>query len=374
MYQLMRQLLFCLDPETGHDLALGLIGRVSANPKLTSLTQQLIGSRVPELPTNVMGIRFPNPVGLAAGLDKQGNCTNGIRALGFGWTELGTVTPEPQPGNDKPRMFRLASHNAIINRMGFNSIGLAAFLDNVFRSQADVIKGINIGKNASTPVEQAAVDYLTCLRAVYAHADYIAINISSPNTSNLRTLQNGNALDQLLSEISLERDRLAQQQGRQVPLVLKIAPDLTAGQVEAIARLLIHYKMDGVAATNTTISRQTVSGHKHAAETGGLSGWPVTAASTRVIAALHDHLRGEIPIIGVGGIDSADKAMQKIDAGASLVQIYTGFIYQGPALVKHIVRALSAAADGQPFEQYVVNQHRQKLLADAAIRGAISGV
>ena len=291
-------------------------------------------------PLNVMGIKFPNPVGLAAGLDKQATACNALHELGFGWLELGTVTPLPQPGNPKPRMFRLEKHEALINRLGFNSIGLPRFVENLKRVNPEIIKGINLGKNASTPLNNAVEDYLIGLRGTYDFADYVTINISSPNTRNLRELQHDQALNQLLFALNQERQKLADTSGKYVPLVVKIAPDLVPHQIDEIATLLRQNSIDGVAATNTTVSRDAVAGHALAGEVGGLSGAPLKDAATRVIATLYQNLQDEIPIIGIGGIHDADSALEKFDAGAKLIQLYTGLIYRGPDLVREILRAL----------------------------------
>lgn len=359
IYSLIRPWLFRLDPERSHDLTLGVLARLSRSRSLCQLVKRSHGGRLPRLESTVMGIRFANPVGLAAGLDKQGNCANALSALGFGWVELGTVTPLPQPGNDKPRMFRLVDHDAIINRMGFNSIGLDAFLDNVARAQQDIVKGINIGKNAATPVEHAADDYVQCMEAVYPHADYITINISSPNTANLRDLQQDQALDSLLAEIRRSADRLAEKYGHGVPLVLKIAPDLEPVQVVHIAALLRKYRIDGVAATNTTLSRGGVGDSPLSEQAGGLSGKPLGRAATDIVRGLYQELGDDIPIIGIGGIHSADDAMEKFAAGASLIQLYTGFIYRGPALIREIVNALEHQLGGQDLGGVVGRLHSQ---------------
>ena len=288
-------------------------------------------------PRKVMGLTFPNPVGLAAGLDKDGAYIDGLAALGFGFIEIGTVTPRPQPGNPKPRMFRLPEAQALINRMGFNNGGVDAFVRNVqasrFYQERRGILGLNIGKNADTPIERATDDYLYCLDKVYPFASYVTVNISSPNTKNLRQLQQSSELDALLSSLKQAQSRLADTHGRYVPIALKIAPDLDDAQIDTIASALLRHHIDGVIATNTTITRDAVQGLAHANETGGLSGAPVRDLSTRVIRALHQALRAEIPIIGVGGILSGTDAREKIAAGASLVQLYSGLIYRGPALV-----------------------------------------
>jgi dihydroorotate dehydrogenase len=282
-------------------------------------------------------------VGLAAGLDKNARCIDGLGALGFGFVEVGTVTPKPQPGNPKPRMFRLPEADALINRLGFNNDGLEAFIGNVKRSSFRAkgrLLGLNIGKNAATPIEKATCDYVVCLEGVYPHADYVTVNISSPNTQNLRSLQSDEALDNLLGTLARHRGQLAQQHGRRVPLFVKIAPDLDEKQVEVIAATLVRHGMDGVIATNTTIARDAVKGLRHAEEAGGLSGAPVREVSNRVVSQLRAALGPRFPIIGVGGILSAEDAVAKIKAGADVVQIYTGLIYRGPALVDQIARAL----------------------------------
>lgn len=295
-------------------------------------------------PRKVMGLTFPNPVGLAAGLDKNGSCIDGLASLGFGFLELGTVTPKPQPGNPKPRMFRLPEASGLINRMGFNNDGVDVLVENVkasrFYREKKGILGLNIGKNAVTPIEKAVDDYLICLEKVYPVADYIAINISSPNTKNLRQLQGESELDNLLSQLKTAQDRLSQQHLRYVPLALKIAPDIDDNQIKNIADALIRHKIDGVIATNTTITRDAVQHLKHAQEAGGLSGAPIKDMSTYVIRQLKAELGDALPIIGVGGILSGEDAKEKIEAGASLVQILTGMIYSGPGLVRECVQSL----------------------------------
>ena len=293
-----------------------------------------------------MGIRFPNPVGLAAGLDKDGACIDGLAALGFGFIEIGTVTPRAQPGNAKPRMFRLPQANALINRMGFNNGGVDAFVRNVqasrFYQDKQGVLGLNIGKNADTPIERATDDYLTCLEKVYPFADYVTVNISSPNTKNLRQLQQASELGALLSSLKQSQRSLADRHGRYVPIALKIAPDLDAEQITTIADSLLQHQIDAVIATNTTTTRDAVQGLAHADEAGGLSGAPVLPLSNRVISALRAELGDTIPIIGVGGILSGADAREKMLAGASLVQVYTGLIYRGPALVSECVQALTS--------------------------------
>ena len=335
MFSLLRPALFRLDPEVAHQLALRGLNSIHALG-----LSGIVAGRIADDPRTVMGLDFPNPVGLAAGLDKNGDCIDGLAALGFGFIEIGTVTPLPQPGNPKPRLFRLPQANAIINRMGFNNHGVDALVANVARAQFRGILGINIGKNAATPIEQAADDYLACLRKVYAHASYITVNISSPNTKNLRQLQQQDALDDLLSKLKTEQQRLADIHGKYVPIALKISPDLEAEQIVQIARLLMQHRIDGVIATNTTLSREGVADLPHGAESGGLSGAPVRHKSTAVIRKLATELQRALPIIGVGGIMNGADAAEKIEAGAALVQIYSGLIYRGPALVGEACAAL----------------------------------
>jgi dihydroorotate dehydrogenase len=338
-YALTRPFLFGLDPEAAHDLTLGSIAKLQNTPAMC-LWQQ---ARVDD-PVTVAGLRFPNRVGLAAGLDKNGRCIDGLGAMGFGFIEVGTVTPLGQPGNPKPRMFRLPARDALINRLGFNNEGLQSFIANVQRARsfraAGGLLGLNIGKNAATPIERAVDDYLLGLDGVYAHADYVTVNISSPNTKNLRALQSDEALDALLSALQARREQLAQQHGRRVPMFVKIAPDLDEAQVGVIAATLQKNGIDGVIATNTTLSREAVQGLPHAEEAGGLSGAPVLAASNRVIAQLRAALGAGYPIIGVGGVMSGADARSKLLAGADLVQIYTGLIYRGPELVREAALAL----------------------------------
>ena len=335
MFSLLRPALFRLDPEVAHQLALRGLNSIHALG-----LNGIVAGRIADDPRTVMGLAFPNPVGLAAGLDKNGECIDGLAALGFGFIEIGTVTPLPQPGNPKPRLFRLPQANAIINRMGFNNGGVDALVANAERARFRGILGINIGKNAATPIEQAADDYLACLRKVYAHASYITVNISSPNTKNLRQLQQQDALNDLLSQLKAEQQRLADIHGKYVPIALKISPDLEAEQIVQIARLLMQHRIDGVIATNTTLSREGVADLPHGAEGGGLSGAPVRHKSTAVIRKLAAELQGALPIIGVGGILNGADAAEKIDAGAALVQIYSGLIYRGPALVGEACAAL----------------------------------
>ncbi|WP_140628645.1 quinone-dependent dihydroorotate dehydrogenase [Methylibium rhizosphaerae] len=337
-YALTRPFLFGLDPEHAHEVTLGTMARLQNTP-LQCLWSQ---ARV-ESPVTVAGLRFPNRVGLAAGLDKNGRCIDALGAMGFGFIEVGTVTPKAQPGNPKPRMFRLPEAQALINRLGFNNDGLEAFLANVrragFRKSGGVL-GLNIGKNAATPIERAADDYLIGLAGVYPFADYVTVNISSPNTRNLRALQSDEALDALLGTLQERRQQLIAEHRRSVPMFVKIAPDLDEAQVEVIAQTLKKNAIDGVIATNTTVARDAVKGLQHADEAGGLSGRPVFEASNRVIRLLRTALGRAFPIVGVGGVLSAGDAQAKVDAGADLVQIYTGLIYQGPALVRECASAL----------------------------------
>lgn len=335
LYQTIRPLLFKFEAEKAHDLTLkslgfservGLLKLYPAPPKCAS--------------RNVMGINFPNPVGLAAGLDKNAAVIDGMAALGFGFIEVGTVTPRPQPGNPQPRLFRLPQAQAIINRFGFNNLGVDNLVENVKAAKFKGVLGINIGKNFDTPNERAVDDYLHCMQKVYAHASYITVNISSPNTKNLRALQESEALSALLASLKLEQQKLADKHGKYVPITLKIAPDLVQAQVQGIADLLMQHQIDAVIASNTTLSRDAVVGQENAEETGGLSGAPVKNQSTLVIKQLSQQLQGALPIIGVGGIFSGADAQEKIAAGASLVQVYSGLIYQGPALIKDICHAL----------------------------------
>lgn len=346
-YALTRPFLFGLDAEQAHDLTLASLARLQNTPAQCLWAQPRVAD-----PVALAGLRFPNRVGLAAGLDKNGRCIDGFGAMGFGFIEVGTVTPKAQPGNPKPRIFRLPERQALINRLGFNNDGLDAFLAHVqqahsFRRGGGVL-GLNIGKNAATPIERAADDYLIGLAGVFPHADYITVNISSPNTQNLRALQSDAALDALLAALQSRRLELAAQHGRQVPLFVKIAPDLDETQVEVIAAALQRHGIDGVIATNTTLSRAAVQGLPHAGEAGGLSGAPVLEASNRVIRGLRAALGPGYPIIGVGGVMSADDARSKVQAGADLVQVYTGLIYRGPALVTEAARALAGLRRPRP--------------------------
>jgi dihydroorotate dehydrogenase len=341
LYSLLRPLLFKLDPETAHYATLKLLDIASA-----SGISRVLYPEIKAAPVEVMGLNFKNPVGLAAGLDKDGDHIDALAALGFGFIEIGTVTPRPQPGNPKPRLFRLPEHQAIINRMGFNNLGVDHLIEQVRQANYKGILGINIGKNFDTPIEQAVEDYLTGFRKVYAAASYITINISSPNTKNLRQLQQTDELKILLSALKEEQFKLAEKHLRYVPVVVKIAPDLSEEEIAQIARLLIGFAIDGVIATNTTLDRTAIDGHPLASEAGGLSGAPVRDKSTNVVRMLAAELNGRCPIIAAGGILSADDAQEKITAGASLVQIYSGLIYQGPQLIAECINRLNAAQVG----------------------------
>ena len=340
-YALTRSFLFGIDAERAHELTLEAIAQLQGTPMQHLWCQPRIDD-----PVTLAGLRFPNRIGLAAGLDKNGRCIDGLGALGFGFVEVGTVTPLPQPGNPKPRLFRLTAAQALINRLGFNNDGLQAFIDNVRRSRrfrtGGGVLGLNIGKNAATPIEQAQNDYLLGLDGVFPHADYVTVNISSPNTKDLRSLQNDAALDALLAALVQRRDALAREHRRSVPMFVKIAPDLDDSQLRVIAGALKRHGIDGVIATNTTVARDAVRGLPHANETGGLSGAPVFEASNRAIGALRAELGPQVPIIGVGGVLSGGDACAKRAAGADLVQIYTGLIYKGPALVRECAVALKA--------------------------------
>jgi dihydroorotate dehydrogenase len=342
-YALARPFLFSLDPEAAHDITLRGLAAAQGTP----LELAYCSARVND-PITLAGIPFPNRVGLAAGLDKNARCIDGLAAMGFGFIEVGTVTPLAQPGNPRPRMFRLPHANALINRLGFNNDGLEAFVANVQRSslrrqKSDLVLGLNIGKNAATPIDRATDDYLAGLEGVYPHADYVTINISSPNTQNLRALQSDQALDGLLSALAARREILAARHAKRTPLFIKIAPDLDEAQIKLIAASLQSHGMDGVVATNTTLSREAVKGQAHADETGGLSGAPVRDMSNRVITQLRAELGKDFPIIGVGGILSGADAVSKIQAGADVVQIYTGLVYKGPELVRAAAMSIQSA-------------------------------
>ncbi|CZV30920.1 dihydroorotate dehydrogenase [Enterobacter asburiae] len=331
-YPFVRKALFQLDPERAHEFTFQQLRRITGTP-LAALVRQ----NVPEKPVQCMGLTFKNPLGLAAGLDKNGECIDALGAMGFGSIEIGTVTPRPQPGNDKPRLFRLVEAEGLINRMGFNNLGVDHLVENVKKAHFDGILGINIGKNKDTPVEQGKDDYLICMEKAYAYAGYIAVNISSPNTPGLRSLQYGEALDDLLSAIKNKQNELQTIHHKYVPVAVKIAPDLSPEELIQVADSLVRHNIDGVIATNTTLDRSLVQGMKNCDEAGGLSGRPVQLKSTEIIRALSAELKGRLPIIGVGGIDSVIAAREKMAAGASLVQIYSGFIFKGPPLIKEIV-------------------------------------
>jgi dihydroorotate dehydrogenase len=335
LYSALRKVFFQFDAETIHELTIKSLKYTGSTPLNVFYKQ-----KTTHKPVEVMGLTFPNAVGLAAGLDKNGECINAFAAMGFGFVEIGTITPRPQAGNDKPRIFRLEQANAIINRMGFNNKGVDFLVDQVKQANFKGILGINIGKNKDTPDENAKDDYIHCMRKVYDFASYITVNISSPNTPGLRSLQYGDALNELLKALKEEQTRLAKQFDKYVPIAVKIAPDLNKEEVISIAGSLIDNNIDGVIATNTTLSREGVEGLPHGEEQGGLSGQPVKDKSTTVIKLLSTALNGKLPIIGVGGIASGSDAAEKIAAGASLVQVYTGFIYQGPALIKDIANSL----------------------------------
>ena len=347
LYALARPLLFALDAETAHALTLALtdaplrFGLLRAPPTVP-------------LPVRAMGLEFPNPVGLAAGLDKDAAHIDALAALGFGFIEVGTVTPRPQPGNPRPRLFRLPAARALINRFGFNNVGLDAFLENLARSRWPGILGINIGRNFDTPNERAADDYALCLERVYARAGYVAINVSSPNTSGLRELQDRDELEALLGRLDALRERLTERHGRRVPLALKVAPDLETPQIRDIAAAARKHRLDAIIATNTSLARDGVAGLPHAQEPGGLSGAPIRSRATRALAAFAAELRGELPLIGAGGIVSGGDAAEKMHAGASLVQLYTGLVYRGPALIAECIEAIRggprAASGTAPLE------------------------
>ncbi len=336
MYRIARAFLFKLDPETAHGLSLTLLDWAYRLGLL-----RLFLPKVASRPVNVMGIDFPNQIGLAAGLDKNGDHIDALSACGFGFVEIGTVTPEPQPGNDRPRLFRLVEHQAIINRMGFNNLGVKHLVEQVRRSHRRSIIGINIGKNKLTPNEQALDDYLICFRQVYDYADYITVNISSPNTPGLRELQQGDELSKLLAGLQQEKVKLMEASGRDVPVAVKIAPDLVDEEVDEIALIIKQHNIDAVIATNTTNDKSGVADSSYSNEAGGLSGRPLKRRADHVLRRLVKRLDGAVPVIAVGGIMQASDAVDKIEAGAALVQIYTGFVYAGPALVRQITRALN---------------------------------
>ncbi|WP_282748950.1 quinone-dependent dihydroorotate dehydrogenase [Hafnia paralvei] len=332
LYPFVRKALFQLDPECAHEFTFKQLRRITGTP-LQFLVRQSVASK----PVTCMGLSFKNPLGLAAGLDKDGECIDALGAMGFGFIEVGTVTPRPQAGNDKPRLFRIVEAEGLINRMGFNNRGVDNLVENVKKSHFGGVLGINIGKNKDTPVEQGKDDYLICMEKVYSYAGYIAVNISSPNTPGLRTLQYGEALDDLLTAIKTKQIELQQKHHKYVPVAVKIAPDLSHEELIQVADSLVRHNIDGVIATNTTLDRKLVNGFNYCEQAGGLSGRPLQLHSTEIIRQLSQELQGRLPIIGVGGIDSVIAAREKIDAGASLVQIYSGFIFKGPGLIKDIV-------------------------------------
>ena len=341
MYHLLRPILFRMEAERSHDVVFGAMRALYRVPGASALMRRRYGARVPRLPVELMGLQFPNPVGLAAGLDKDGRNIHPLADIGFGWLEIGTVTPRPQPGNPGRRLYRLPRAQALINRMGFNSVGVDALVRNISRRPKPGLLGINIGKNRDTPIEHAIDDYLYCLRAVYVHAAYIAVNISSPNTPGLRALQEEQRLAGLLQALKLEQTALARAHGLYVPIALKIDPDMDGAQIEAVARQVLHHRFDAVIATNTTLKRPGVEHELLANESGGMSGAPLRALATRTIRLLYAQLRGAVPIIGVGGIETAGDAWDKLVAGADAVQVYTSFIYNGPDLVRTIVTGLA---------------------------------
>jgi len=351
MYSLfIKPLLFSLDPERAHDITMYKMGLASRQALLLKPIEKLWGSRVPNLPVTCMGIEFSNPLGLAAGLDKDAVALPALSALGFGGVELGTVTPKPQPGNEKPRMYRLLEDQALINRMGFNSAGVDEFLVNLQRNENSAVVGINIGKNAATSIEDAHFDYVSALQRIYSQADYITVNISSPNTKSLRDLQNANFLDNLLLQIKQAQKKCEKVHKRYVPIALKVAPDLDSDEIETIAELVLSHKFDALIATNTTIARPDSLQSKYASETGGLSGLPVKDMATDCIRRFYRILQGRVQIIGVGGIANADDAWEKMLAGADFLQIYSMFIYQGPGMIADIVSGLEARMKAKGFE------------------------
>lgn len=346
MYSFIRSVLFSLNPESSHELSLDMMG---AAERLRLLKP--FAPKVESKPVEVMGLTFPNPVGLAAGLDKNGDYFNALGELGFGFVEIGTITPVSQPGNPEPRLFRLVDEKAIINRMGFNNKGVEHLVNQVKRRRYQGVLGINIGKNKVTPEEEALSDYEKCMEAVYAYADYITVNISSPNTPGLRNLQFGEAFSHLLQGIKNKQAELHEKYSRYVPVAVKIAPDMSDDELKDVVDTLVANKIDAVIATNTTIGREGVETSEHRDEAGGLSGAPITQKSTQVISKLSGLLQGQMPVIGVGGIMNGQDAQDKIAAGASLVQVYSGFIYAGPGLiadsVEAIVKASTSQAEGQ---------------------------
>lgn len=343
LYHIARRLLFQLPPEWAHEC-----GTLAMDTAARAGLSRLLASPPPACPIEAMGLTFPNPLGMAAGFDKNGTHAAALDTLGFGHVETGTVTPRAQPGNPRPRLFRLPEAKAIINRMGFNNCGVDRFLDNLAGVQLRGVLGISIGKNLDTPIENAVDDYLHCLERVYTRADYIAVNVSSPNTKNLRDLQAADALDRMLSTLAKAREGLAREHGKRVPMAAKVAPDLDDEQIAGIARAIENNGFEALIATNTTVSRQGVTKLRHGRETGGLSGAPIRKRSTDIIRAFRATLRNDIPIIGVGGIFTGEDAVEKLEAGATLLQTYTGFIYEGPAMITDIVTACQAHLAAQP--------------------------
>ncbi len=340
LYSFAKPALFAMDPETAHDVTMGGLAKISKSGFVTRQIERVNGDLVPDLPVKCMGIDFRHPVGLAAGLDKEAKAFPALSAFGFSAVEMGTVTPLPQPGNDKPRMFRLLEDEAIINRMGFNSGGVDDFLCNLKKTDRTSVAGVNVGKNAVTPIENAAHDYVNAMQRVYSHADYITANISSPNTKSLRDLQNADFLDSLLLNIKQAQLKCEKAHKAYVPIALKVAPDLDVDEIETIAELVISHKFDALIATNTTVARPNYLKSQHKSEAGGLSGAPVKDMSTDCVREFYKHLKGLVQIIGVGGIKNADDAWEKMVAGADYVQVYSQFIYQGPAMIKDIVTGL----------------------------------
>lgn len=350
MYSFVKPVLFALDAERAHDLTMSKLAMISKSPFLTAQVGRFFGKNIPDLPISCMGLNFKHPVGLAAGLDKDARALPAFSAMGFSGVEMGTVTPKPQPGNDKPRMFRLIEDEALINRMGFNSDGIDAFLSNINATANTSVAGINIGKNAVTPIESAHVDYVLAMQRVYSKADYIAINISSPNTKSLRELQNEDSLDDLLLKLKSAQSKCQKVHKRYVPIALKVAPDLNSDEIESIAELLISHQFDALIASNTTISRPGTLQSEHKVEGGGLSGAPVKDLSTDCIRQFYKLLNGRVQIVGVGGIKNADDAWEKMLAGADYIQIYSQFIYQGPAMIGEIVRGLKEKVQLHGFD------------------------
>ena len=329
----MQKILTLLNPELAHNLTINILSKTGASPLSFFYRQSAEFS-----PVEVMGLQFKNRVGLAAGFDKNGEAIDAFEAMGFGFVEVGTVTPKAQPGNTKPRLFRLKKSKAVINRLGFNNKGVDNLVSNLKARKSKIPVGVNIGKNKSTPIEHAQKDYIFCMEKVYEHASYITINISSPNTKNLRSMQSGALLDDLLGSLKEKQQSLTNSEGRYVPLVLKIAPDLTKEEVGLIAEALLNYEFDGVVATNTTVDRSSIMHEKNAYQEGGLSGAPLCQKSTEVITLLYEYLGDKVPIIGVGGITSVIDGKQKLEAGAQLLQLYTGFIYEGLPLIKDLAK------------------------------------